>query len=464
MAHALTLTRAWWSRFRTWRSRRPFLGGFLLLAAGVEILVAPAAQTLVLPIDLIIYSGIAGISGSLIGLLLIAIGVLSWLQPAQNSFFGLVGLLLALVSFVTSNFGGFVIGMLLGIVGAAFVFAWGPRAATRSRRRGRRRTGASADAAGADGPDAPPGADVPGASAALDGEAVPDVPEAADGPVRRPGPDPVAAVAAPLLLSLLLAAAPPPAIGWPWDWFTPPGGDEESTEEPSEEPSPEPSASPGDESGDENEDEEPPEDEGTEEDEDEETQETEEAEDEDGEAAECALLTGQTALAETEEEFLDAVRDCQAADDAGELPEVPVGAAYDCSRGSIRTSGLTSQKLVMSGASYDGVVECPTADGPRRYLKLTMSRADFTDAELWFEDAGVRMSLGLPTMEMNGDVQMHITRMHVRILGIPLTFTPDFPPPLLLPYMIVTDVDVDSPLASTDTMIIPGLNSQHAGT
>jgi hypothetical protein len=73
------------------------------------------------------------------------------------------------------------------------------------------------------------------------------------------------------------------------------------------------------------------------------------------------------------------------------------------------------------------------------------------------------MSLGLPTMEMNGDVQMHITRMHVRILGIPLTFTPDFPPPLLLPYMIVTDVDVDSPLASTDTMIIPGLNSQHAG-
>jgi hypothetical protein len=117
----------------------------------------------------------------------------------------------------------------------------------------------------------------------------------------------------------------------------------------------------------------------------------------------------------------------------------------------------------MSGASYDGVVECPTADGPRRYLKLSMSRADFTDAELWFEDAGARMSLGLPTMEMNGDVQMHITRMHVRILGIPLTFTPDFPPPLLLPYMIVTDVDVDSPLASTDTMIIPGLNSQHAG-
>ncbi|WP_304453801.1 DUF6114 domain-containing protein [Nocardiopsis sp. YSL2] len=430
MAHALTLIRAWWGRFRTWRSRRPFLGGFLLLAAGVEILVAPAAQTLVLPIDLIIYSGIAGISGGLIGLLLIAIGVLSWFQPAQNSFFGLVGLLLALVSFVTSNFGGFVIGMLLGIIGGAFVFAWGPRSAARSRRRGRRRA---------------------------------DPPADEDEAVRRPGPDSVAAVAAPLALALLLAAAPATTIGWPWDWFTPPGGDEEPAEEPTEAPSggptPEPSASPGDEEAPDGG--EPDAEEGEEGAEDDGVEETGEPE---AEAADCALLTGQSALADTEEELLDAVRACQAADDEGELPEVPVEAAYDCSRGSVRTSGLTSERLVMSGASYDGVVECPTADGPRRYLRLTMSRADFTDAELWFEDAGVRMSLGLPTMEMNGDVQMHITRMHVRILGIPLTFTPDFPPPLLLPYMIVTDVDVDSPLASTDTMIIPGLNSQHAGT
>jgi hypothetical protein len=429
MAHALTLIRGWWGRFRTWRGRRPFLGGFLLVAAGVEILVAPAAQTLVLPIDLIIYSGIAGISGSLIGLLLIAIGVLSWFQPAQNSFFGLVGLLLGLVSFVTSNFGGFVIGMLLGIVGGAFVFAWGPRAATRPRRRGRRRAGTPDEA------------------------------------VRRPGPDPVAAVAAPLALALLLAATPAPAVGWPWDWFTPPGGgDEESTDDPSEEPSPSPTPDPSPPPGDGSGDEEAPEDEereGEEEAGDEE--ESGETDEEEGSAEDCALLTGRGAVAETEEEFLDAVRACQAAEDEGLLPEVPADGSYDCSRGSVRTSGLTSEKLVMSGASYDGVVECPTADGPRRYLKLSMSRADFTDAELWFEDAGARMSLGLPTMEMNGDVQMHITRMHVRILGIPLTFTPDFPPPLLLPYMIVTDVDVDSPLASTDTMIIPGLNSQHAG-
>lgn len=128
MADVMTKLRSGRVRFRDWRRSRPFWGGALLAAAGIELLVAPAAQSLILPVDLIIYAGIAGISGNLIGVLLIGIGVLSWFQPAQNSFFGMVGIMLALVSFVTSNFGGFVIGMLLGIVGGALVFAWGPSA------------------------------------------------------------------------------------------------------------------------------------------------------------------------------------------------------------------------------------------------------------------------------------------------------------------------------------------------
>lgn len=126
MARTLTLFRESRARFRNWRRSRPLWGGLLLAAAGIEILVAPAAQSLVLPIDLILHAGVAGVSGALIGLLLVTIGVLSWLQPAQHVFFGIVGLLLALVSFVTSNFGGFLLGMLLGIIGGALVFAWEP--------------------------------------------------------------------------------------------------------------------------------------------------------------------------------------------------------------------------------------------------------------------------------------------------------------------------------------------------
>ncbi|WP_241474836.1 DUF6114 domain-containing protein [Nocardiopsis xinjiangensis] len=150
MSQAMTKLRAGRARFRHWRRRRPFWGGALLAAAGIELLAAPAAQSLILPIDLIIYAGVAGISGHLIGVLLIGIGALSWFQPAQNSFFGMVGIMLALVSFVTSNFGGFVIGMLLGIVGGGLVFAWGPEA--RKQRTERRHRGKRADGSDGAGP------------------------------------------------------------------------------------------------------------------------------------------------------------------------------------------------------------------------------------------------------------------------------------------------------------------------
>ncbi|WP_239643881.1 DUF6114 domain-containing protein [Nocardiopsis kunsanensis] len=164
MSQAMTKLRAGRALFRNWRRRRPFWGGALLAAAGIEVLVAPAAQSLVLPVDLIIYAGIAGISGHLIGALLVGIGVLSWFQPAQNSFFGMVGIMLALVSFVTSNFGGFVIGMLLGIVGGGLVFAWGPEA--RERRSGGRHRGRGPGSSDAVDGDARPGG---GAESVTDG-------------------------------------------------------------------------------------------------------------------------------------------------------------------------------------------------------------------------------------------------------------------------------------------------------
>ncbi|MFD3685484.1 DUF6114 domain-containing protein [Nocardiopsis sp. NPDC058631] len=428
MTRALAFLRTGWGRFRDWRHGRPFWGGLLLVAAGAELLLAPAAQSLVLPIDLIIYAGIAGVSGTLIAALLITLGVLSWLQPAQNVFFGLVGLALALVSFVTSNFGGFVIGMLLGIVGGSLVFAWAPGV---RRPRGRRRT------------------ERPGAP----GEVVAD---------PRPRTGPLASLALPLAAAVLLAAAPAPAPGWPWDWFAPPGDEEEQPgEEPSEDPSEEPTDAPTDAptepGGDPGQEPQEPGGDGEPE------EDAEEETDTDADPAACELLSGESALAGSEEEFLEAVEACRAAQEAGELPEVRVDGDDDCFQGSVRTSGLTADTLTMRGARYDGVVECPTADGARRYIRLSMSQADVVDGELWFEDAGTRMSLGLPTMNLTGDVRLHVTRMHVRILGIPLTFTPDFPPPLLLPFMIVTDVEVDSPMAGTDIMTIPDLNGQYGG-
>jgi|SRR5690625_1871829 len=281
--------------------------------------------------------------------------------------------------------------------------------------------------------------------------------------MRRPMTQnrPLATAALPLALVVTLASAPAP--GSFWDWLLPEDEEEQSEEEqPSEEPSDgtdgpseEPEPGPG-------EDEEAAEDESDEGDEGDQGDQGDEGDEEDGEdqAAECEYRVGEEGLVEDEEEVLEAVEACQDAEADGTLPDVPVDERDDCFTGSTRTSGLTADRLTMTGASYDGVVECPTDEGPQRYIRLSMDTADLVDGELWFEDSGTRMSLELPELSMDGEVVLHVTEMNVTLLGIPLTFTPDFPPPLLLPVMVVTDVDVSDPLAATGTMTIPDLNAR----
>jgi hypothetical protein len=111
--------------FRLWRRTRPFWGGFLLLAAGVELLLIPLSGILVHgAVRLVVYIGIGGVFGVLLGVLLIACGLLLWLNPAHRTFYAIAGVLLAVLSFIASNFGGFFIGMLLGIIGGSMGFGW----------------------------------------------------------------------------------------------------------------------------------------------------------------------------------------------------------------------------------------------------------------------------------------------------------------------------------------------------
>lgn len=109
------------ARFRTWRRGRPFWGGLWAAAGGAAVLLAPLA-----PLPLLLRQGVAGVSGYLVGALLVAAGLLSWWQPGQRVFLGLAATGLSLSSFVTSNFGGFGLGMLLGVVGGALLVAWVP--------------------------------------------------------------------------------------------------------------------------------------------------------------------------------------------------------------------------------------------------------------------------------------------------------------------------------------------------
>lgn len=121
------MTRNLRTRFRAWRRGRPFSGGLLLLLAGLELLGLPLTGVLSHgAIKLVIYIGIGGVFGILIGVLLIVAGIAIWASPAHRVFYGIAGIVLGIVSFPASNLGGFFLAMLLAIIGGAMAFAWVP--------------------------------------------------------------------------------------------------------------------------------------------------------------------------------------------------------------------------------------------------------------------------------------------------------------------------------------------------
>lgn len=116
-----------WQAFRDWRRSRPFWGGLLLLLAGVELTAIPLLSVLAHgSVKVVIYIGIGGVFGVLIGGLLVACGLLIWFHPVQRVFYAIAGVLLAVASFVATNLGGFFAGMLLGVIGASLSFGWTP--------------------------------------------------------------------------------------------------------------------------------------------------------------------------------------------------------------------------------------------------------------------------------------------------------------------------------------------------
>jgi uncharacterized protein DUF6114 len=119
------MTRA--AQWRAWRRSRPFWGGLLLILAGLELVLLPLSGVLVHGgLKLVIYIGIGGVFGVLIGALLIAAGTALLVNPEHRTFYGIVGIAGGFASFPASNLGGFFIGMLLAIVGGLLGYAWSP--------------------------------------------------------------------------------------------------------------------------------------------------------------------------------------------------------------------------------------------------------------------------------------------------------------------------------------------------
>ncbi|MEI5101486.1 DUF6114 domain-containing protein [Streptomyces sp. PmtG] len=109
--------------FRGWRGQRPFWGGLLTLLGGIPIMYFPYAN-LTLGTMTIRMATTAGAGSLIIGVLLIVLGLTMWFQPMSRVFAGVAAILLALVSLVVSNFGGFVMGFLLALIGGALGVSW----------------------------------------------------------------------------------------------------------------------------------------------------------------------------------------------------------------------------------------------------------------------------------------------------------------------------------------------------
>ncbi|MCI4061551.1 DUF6114 domain-containing protein [Micromonospora sp. R77] len=124
-------------RWRRWRRARPFTAGLLITLGGAEMLV-----TLRAPLGVLLHVGPQGLAGYLVPMILVLCGVLLVTAPQQRVFYALLSLLLGLISWLTSNLGGFVVGMLLVLVGGALAFAWTP-----DKRPAPAPVGADADAA-----------------------------------------------------------------------------------------------------------------------------------------------------------------------------------------------------------------------------------------------------------------------------------------------------------------------------
>lgn len=107
------------TRFRRFRWTRPFWGGLWLLSGGAIMAWLPLS-----PITDIVRAGLGAVGGVLLGLMLLSLGVLTWLSPSHRKAVGFLAILIGLVSYPVTNFGGFVVGMLLAIVGGAMACTW----------------------------------------------------------------------------------------------------------------------------------------------------------------------------------------------------------------------------------------------------------------------------------------------------------------------------------------------------
>ncbi|MFD6797593.1 hypothetical protein [Streptomyces cyaneofuscatus] len=127
---------------------------------------------------------------------------------------------------------------------------------------------------------------------------------------------------------------------------------------------------------------------------------------------------------------------------------------------------LESSLLTLNGLDYKGIVEVKRADGSiKKVLKFTASSIDIKDLhQLTVGPAGttghVKSRPGSTSTIRNGTVTMYTEELKGNLFGlIPITFNPQTPPPLNVPFAFFTKVKVTQAGQFGGTLTVPGLKN-----
>lgn len=131
---------------------------------------------------------------------------------------------------------------------------------------------------------------------------------------------------------------------------------------------------------------------------------------------------------------------------------------------------LESSKLTLKGLDYKGIVEVKTYDGTvKKVLKFTASSIDIDNLhQKTVGPAGttahVEARKGSESTIRNGTVTMYTEELKGNLFGlIPVTFSPQTPPPLNVPFAIFTKVKVTQAGQFGGTLTVPGLHNYFTG-
>ncbi|MGP9759132.1 DUF6114 domain-containing protein [Corynebacterium sp. AOP12-C2-36] len=113
-------------RFTRWRKQRPFGAGLLMILAGIAIM-APAYLSLEISNIQIQISTMGGVSTLVIGHLQTPCALMCPFRGEGRVIAGVAAMILSVLSLWQTNFGGLIIGLILGLVGGALALAWDPQ-------------------------------------------------------------------------------------------------------------------------------------------------------------------------------------------------------------------------------------------------------------------------------------------------------------------------------------------------